>query len=358
MEEFENNEINRKSTTKKKKKKSKLKIFFKILIILLVIVLILAIGAGCGVLYIYKKLDKIDYKENELQKVEVNEGVENTGFMNIVLFGVDSRDNKYEEHAGGDTILIVSINNETKEVKLASVYRDSYLSVDGKNYSKITDYFRQNGAEKTVGLLNKNLDLDISEYVTINFAVVVDVINAVGGIEMTITKADLKYINDYIEEIRDVTGIHSKLLTKTGTYTLDGAQALAYARIRYIGTDIDRTNRQRMVLSKAFEKIKTMNVLQLNSLVDKVLPKVQTTLSPNEVIKLATGVTKYNIADSIGFPYEWADYQPAKVYYLAPKNLEKNVTQLHKDLFGEEDYEVSAELKKISDNLIKKTGLK
>lgn len=358
MEEFENNEINRKSTIKKKKKKSKLKIFFKILIILLVIVLILVIGAGCGVLYIYKKLDKIDYKENELQKVEVNEGVENTGFMNIVLFGVDSRDNKYEEHAGGDTILIVSINNETKEVKLASVYRDSYLSADGKNYTKITDYFRQNGAEKTVGLLNKNLDLDISEYVTINFAVVVDVINAVGGIEMTITKADLKYINDYIEEIRDVTGIHSNLLTKTGTYTLDGAQALAYARIRYIGTDIDRTNRQRIVLSKAFEKIKTMNVLQLNSLVDKVLPKVQTTLSPNEVIKLATGVTKYNITDSIGFPYEWADYQPAKVYYLAPKNLEKNVTQLHKDLFGEEDYEVSAELKKISDNLIKKTGLK
>lgn len=349
-------EKNVRKHSKKKKKKSIIKTFFKIVFILIIFIVVLA-GIGFG--YIYSKLGKIDYKQEELKEIEVNEGVENnTGYTNVVLFGVDARSNEYVNDAGSDCILIVSINNETKEVKLVSVYRDSYLSPDGIKYTKITDYFRQHNSEETVKLLNKDLDLDISEYVTINFNVVVNVVNAVKGIEMEITKADLKYINPYIDEIIAVTGIKSERLTKTGTYTLDGVQALAYARIRYIGSDIDRTNRQRIVLTKTFDKIKKMNVFQVNNLINEVFPKIQTTLSPKEIIKLATGITKYNIISSAGFPYEWADYQPNGVYYLSPRNLEKNVIRLHKELYGEEDYTVSAELKKISDNLIKKTGLK
>ena len=339
----------------KKKKKSVIKIFLKFILILIVI---LIIAVGCVVGYIYNKLGKMDYKDDELKEVAVNEGVDNVGYLNVALFGIDARCNDYEESAGSDSILIVSINKETKEIRLVSVYRDSYLSADGKDYTKITDYYRVNGAAKTVEVLNKCLDLDIKEYVNINFAVVVDVVNAVNGLEIEITKDDVKYINPYIDEIIRVTDVPSERITKPGNYTLDGAQALAYARIRYIGSDIDRTNRQRVVLSKTFDKVKKMNVFQINNIVDKVLPKLQTTLSPNEIIKLASSVTKYNITASEGFPYQWADYQPNGIYYLAPRNLEKNVIQLHKELFDEEDYQVSAELKKISDDLIKKTGLK
>lgn len=340
---------------RKKKKKSIIKGFIKFILILIFIVVILA-GIIYG--YIYSKLGKLDYRKDELKEIEVNEGVDNVGYLNIVLFGIDARSNEYEDGAGSDTILIVSINKQTKDIKLVSVYRDSYLSPDGKYYTKLTDYYRSNGAEKTVNLLNKNLDIEISEYVTINFAVVVDVINAVNGIEMEITKADVKYINEYIYGNMEITGVQSQLITEPGTYNLDGVQALAYARIRYIGTDIDRTNRQRVVLTKTFDKIKKMNLLQINNLIDKVLPKVITTLSSGEIVKLASGVTKYNISTSTGFPYEWGDYQPKGVYYLAPRNLEKNVIKLHKELFDEENYEVSKELKKISTNLINKTGLK
>jgi len=332
-----------------------LKTILKIFLILIILIII-AVGVLAG--YVYSKLGQIDYKEEELQEVEVNEGVDNIGYLNVALFGIDARSNEYVEDAGSDCILIASLNKETGEIKLVSVYRDTYLTADGKNYTKITDYYRMNNAEKTVNVLNKCLDLDITEYVNINFAVVVDVVDAVGGIEMEITKADVRYINSYIEEIINVTGVKSEKIKKPGTYTLNGVQALAYARIRYIGTDIDRTNRQRLVLSKAFEKIQKMNVFKINTLINQVFPKVQTTLSPNEIIKLATGITKYSISDSTGFPYEWADYQPNGIYYLAPRNLEKNVVRLHKELFDEEEYVVSEELKKISNTLINKTGLK
>lgn len=341
---------------RKKRKKNKILKFLLKFILVVIIVLVIAIGVVTG--YVYSKLGRLDFKANELQNIEINDGVSNIGYTNIALFGIDARNNEYNGDSGSDSILIVSIDNTTKQVRLVSVYRDSYLSSDGKKFYKITDFYRKYGSEKTVNLLNKNLDLDISEYVTINFAVVVDVVNLVNGIEMDITKDDIKYINGYIDENIAVTGINSKHITTPGTYTLDGIQALAYARIRYIGSDIDRANRQRVVLMKTFEKIKKTNIIQINNIVDKVLPKVQTTLSSNEILKLASGVTKYNISESIGFPYEWADYQPNGIYYLSPRNLEKNVIRLHKELFNEEDYKVSDELKKISNTLINKTGIK
>ena len=341
--------------TKKKKKRTLLKIILLIFLILIVLAVI-SLGALAG--YVLNKLSKIDYQGEMIENLEVNEGVENTGYLNIALFGIDSRNNDYDEASGSDCIMIVSLNRETKEVKMVSVYRDSYLCYEEGKYNKITDIYRKNGPEKTINTLNKNLDLDISEYVTINFDVVVDVVNAVGGIEMEITKQDLKYINPYINEIISVTGEKSSRLTKTGTYILDGVQALAYARIRYIGTDINRTERMREVLMKTFAKVKTMNLTQINNLANEVLPQVKTTLSQKEILSLATGITQYNITTSTGFPYEWADYQPKDAYYLAPRNLEQNVINLHKELFGEEEYQVSEDLKQISDKLIKITGIK
>jgi LCP family protein required for cell wall assembly len=345
--------------TRGKSKSSKGKTVLKVIAIILLILIILAVivlGIGAG--YIYNKLGKIDYDQDALSDVEINEGVQNTGYLNIALFGIDARNNEYEDGSGSDCIMVVSLNNDTKEVKMASIYRDSYLTADGSTFNKITDIYRSKGAETAVNVLNKNLDLDISEYVIINFNVVVDVVNAVDGVEMTITNADLKYINAYIDEIINVTGAKSSRLTKTGTYTLDGVQACAYARIRYIGTDTNRTERQREVLTKTFDKIKNMSVSQMNNLIDVVLPEVKTTINKTEIVKLALSATQYNISGSVGFPYEWSDYEPKGIYYLVPKNLKQNVIQLHKELFNEENYQVSSEVEAISNTLIKKTGIK
>lgn len=344
----------KKSKKKKKKKNILLKLIFRF-IMFLIILIVVTVGAFVG--YVYNKLSKIDYQVNGLDNVEVNEGVENEGYLNIALFGVDTRSNSYDNHSGSDCIMVISLNKKTKEVRMASVLRDSYLCYENDKYNKITDIYRKYGPETTVNVLNKNLDLDISEYVAVNFEVVADVINYIGGVEVEIGKADLNYINGYINENTKVTGIKSSYITKAGTYNLDGIQALAYARIRYVGTDVNRAERQREILTKAFEKVKKMNAVQLNGLIDKILPKVKTTISKSEIISLALSVTQYNITTSVGFPQKWADYQPGEVYYLAPRNLEANVKQLHLQLFDEEDYQVSKALKKISDNIITKTGI-
>ena len=339
--------------TKKKNNKT----FLKVIIIL---VAIIAICGGVIVGYISNKLSQINYKEDEKEnfEVEVNEGVNSEGYMNIALFGVDSRENSYD-NTRSDCIMIVSINEKTKKVKLASVYRDSYLKFPKKSFDKVTHAFAEGGPAYSISTLNTNLDLDISKYVAINFEVVLDAVDAVGGINMEITSEETKYINPYIDEIEEVCGKKADRITEAGTYNLNGVQALAYSRIRYTaGGDYKRTERMRDVLMKTFEKAKKMNLAELNNLADKILPEVSTNMSTIQIISLASKAAQYDIDESIGWPYEVRGYQPASVWYAAPVNLEENVKKLHKALFDEEDYEVSSTVKNISNELIKKTGYK
>ncbi len=255
--------------------------------------------------------------------------------------------------------MIVSINQETKKVKIASIYRDTYLQdTKTKKFDKITHAFMQGGAERSINNINTNLDLDITDYVAINFNVVVDVVDAVGGVTLDITNEEARYINPYIDEVNRDTGHKSKRITKGGTYTLDGVQATAYARIRYTaGGDWKRTERQRTVLNLAFEKAKKMNLLDLKKLADVVLKQVETNVSTTEIISLASKAASYEIDSTIGWPYTVRDYQPADVWYGVPSNLENEVKELHKYLFDEEDYQVSPTVKAISDKLIKQTGI-
>lgn len=344
---------NENGTKKKKKKNTLLKIF-------IIIIAILAILSGVIVGYISNKLSQIDYKKDEDEnfEVEINEGVNSDGYMNIALFGVDSRNNDYS-NTRSDCIIIVSINQKTKKVKLASVYRDSYLKIPKHSFDKVTHAFAEGGPALSISTLNTNLDLDISKYVAINFDVVVDAVDSVGGIQMEITSEETKYINSYIDEIEQVCGKKVDRITEAGTYNLNGVQALAYSRIRYTaGGDYKRTERMRDVLSRTFEKAKKLSLGDLNNLVNKILPEVSTNISSLEILSLASKVTQYEIDESIGWPYEVQGYQPASVWYAAPVNLEENVKKLHQALFDEENYEVSATVKSISNELIKKTGYK
>ena len=351
-EELKNEEIKTHSRKKKKKKKH---IFLKIVLILLAII---AIVAGIIVGYGYSKLSMLNYDEIDKNEIEVNEGVETaTGYRNILLLGVDSRQNDYS-NALSDSIMVVSLNQDEKKVKIASLYRESYLKI-GTSLDKLTHAYAKGGAKLSLSTINTNLDLDLTEYVAINFNVVVDVVNAVGGITMEITSQEAKYINAYIDEVNRVTKHNSSHITKAGTYKLDGVQALAYARIRYTdGGDYKRTERQRDVLNLVFAKVKKMNLIELNNIADMVLKEISTNISGSDIIGLLSQVASYEIEETTGWPYDVKGYQPNGVWYGAPVNLEKQVVQLHEFLFGEEDYQVSSNVKAISDEIIKKTGYK
>ena len=344
-----------KKSKKANKKKKKKHILLKIFIVLITIIAILA-GVAAG--YVYSLMSRIDHDDIDKNEIEINEGVETaTGYRNILLLGVDSRENEYSG-ALSDSIMIVSLNQDTKKIKIASVYRDSYLKI-GNSFDKITHAFAKGGAKLSLSSINTNLDLDLTEYVAINFNVVVDVVDAVGGVRKEITSEEVKYINDYIKEINNVTGHKSEKITKAGTYDLDGVQALAYSRIRYTaGGDYKRTERQREILDLVFEKVKKMNVVQLNNIAGKVLDEVSTNIPTNQILGLLPQVASYDIEETTGWPGDVRGYQPAKVWYGAPVNLEKQVIDLHKFLFDDEEYVPSQAVKTISNTLIKETGYK
>ena len=316
-----------------------MKKFLKIIgILLLIIILMIVITV-----FIYGKtlLNKINYENVTREQIQINEGVEEylAEYRNIAILGLDARDDTFS-NSRSDCIIIVSINNKTKDIKLVSVYRDTYLQIDGYGLDKITHAYAYNKAPLAINSINKNLDLDITEYVTINFESVTSIIDAIGGVQITVTNA----------EATQIPG-----LTTGGTYNLTGAQALAYGRIRKIDNDYARTERMRNVLEKVFEKAKKMDVAKLNSLVNELLPKVSTNITQNEILKMVPQIKSYNVVSSIGWPYEVRGYTGV-AWYAAPVTLESNVKQLHKELFNEQEYEVSKELKEISDKIIQKTG--
>ncbi|MDE5831365.1 MAG: LCP family protein [Clostridia bacterium] len=359
--EIENKHRSEKSGKRtKKKKKSKVKrVIFTFFIVFL---MAFAMAFGVAVGYAYNMLTEIEQDESfNKNEIEINEGVKTTGYRNILLYGVDARNQKNSYDGSlSDVIMIVSINQDTKKVRIASVYRDTYLqNPKNKTFDKITHAFGEGGPSLSMSIINTNLDLDITDYVAVNFNVVVDAVDAVGGVTIDITSEEAGYINQYIDEVNKTTGHKSKHITKGGTYTLDGVQATAYSRIRYTaGGDWKRTERQRKVLDLVFEKAKKMSIGELTSLANTVLGKVSTNLSKTEILYLISQAASYEIEESKGWPFEVADYQPNGVWYGVPKNLEKQVTSLHEFLFDKEDYVPSTSVKSISDAMIKRTGIK
>lgn len=316
-----------------------MKKIFKALIIIILIVLI--IGIAVVAIFLRSKLNKINYENVSKEDIEINDGVEEllTGYTNIALLGLDARDNTFE-NSRSDCIMIISINNETKDVKISSVYRDTYLQIEGIGLDKVTHAYAYGKAPLALSTINANLDLDITEYVTINFDSVINIVDAIGGVEIEVTNA----------EATQIPGISG-----AGTYNLTGTQALAYGRIRKIDNDYVRTERMRTVVIKVFEKAKTLSLTKLNSLIDELLPEVYTNITQTEILSYSSKIAQYNVVDNFGWPYEVRGYTGA-AWYAAPVTLEENVRQLHESLFANEEYEVSETVKQISNQIINKTG--
>ena len=346
-----NNKVNVKNKNNKKYKKNKNKKKKIIIAFLLLIVILLGVVTG----FIYNKLSKVNFFELDNSKLGIGN---KTGYRNIALFGVDSRNMNSTKGSRSDAIIIVSINQKTKDVNLISVYRDTYLDVEGHGLTKVTHAHAYGGPELAINTLNRNLDLDINEFVAVNFEVVADVVDLVGGIEVTIEKNEVEQMNKYIKDTSKNVGRQASLITTSGKQKLDGIQAVTYARIRKTaGGDYKRTERMRTVLKAVFEKAKTMNVGTLNEIANKILPEVQTNIGLSEIISLIPSITSVNISDSTGWPYDNIGKNVNGASCVIPTTLEANVVKLHRELFNQQDYTPSETVKSINESIIKKTGL-
>ena len=306
-------------------------------IIAIVLCIILIIGIAAVAIFLKSKLSKINYEDVTPEDIKINEGIEEElkDYTNIAILGLDKKDETFDYNRS-DCIIIISINNNTKDVNLVSVYRDTYLQIEDHGLDKITHAYAYNKAPLALSTINTNMDLNITKYVTISFDSVIEIIDAIGGVTLDISSA----------EATQIKGINS-----AGTYNLNGTQALTYGRIRKIDSDYARTERMRTVLIKFFEKAKALPYGKLNALIDQTLPCVSTNISQTDILTYASKINQYNIKKSFGWPYDIKEVT-LDAWYGVPDTLESNVKQLHEDLFEIENYEVSDKVKMISQEII------
>ena len=342
---------------KKKRKKSKVAFFFTMLIAEVFVLGV--IFAYAYALKQYSKIQRPDYNVEQVLNTDLSEKklAEMRGYRNIAVFGVDSRDSSVGRGNRSDVIIICSIDQSNGEIKLVSVYRDTYLDVGKNSFQKATHAYSYGGPARAVKMLNDSLDLNITDYITFNWKAVATAVNILGGVDIDITPAEFKYINSYITETVKGTGIGSVQLKAPGMQHLDGVQAVAYARLRYMDTDYQRTERQRKVVELAFEKAKKADPKTLNDLLGNVLSMVATNLTWQDGLDVINDIGKYKLVDTQGFPFKKDDMtKGTKGFIVVPIDLESNVVQLHSYLFKDENYEASAKVKAYSERISEDTG--
>lgn len=354
-----NKEREEENNMRKKKKMNKgLKIFLIILLVL--VIFILGLGVA-GYTFVNGKIGKMQKENIDTTAVGINEETkqELKGYRNIALLGIDSRADDYGLGNRSDCMMIASINQETNEIKLISVYRDTYVYVmenGTKRLDKITHAYSYGGAQNTLKSLNEAMDLNITEFVTVNFDAVIAAVDSLGGVYIDIDKSEIKYVNDYIDATSESSGVKSSHITHSGRQKLDGVQAVSYTRVRYTaGGDYKRTERMRTVVEAMLSKAKTLGVGQLNSFADTILPKIRTNISSSEIWGLIPKLASFKVTESIGWPYDTKGITLDR-WYGVPVTLQSNVERLHKEAFEQEDYEASDTVKEMSAAIVKKTG--
>ena len=353
--------------------KSKIK---KIIFAVEIIVLLLFIGG----LYVYgqlnSKLDKINQPVLDDSKIKVNQEVQDsidsqestlTGYTTYALFGIDHRDkNTALGGENSDTIIIASVNNDTKDVKLVSVYRDTLLNLGNDTYSKANAAYAYGEAEQAITMLNTNLDLNISEYATVNFNALTTIIDDLGGLDMDMSYAEIVHMNNYCVETSEETGKDYTPIELPDRpddieavqyhYHLNGVQATSYCRIRYTASlDMGRTERQRRVIQMIVSKAKSAGLGKIFKIMDDVFPMVTTSMTKDEILQLLPTLIGYSVDDTTGFPTSYK-FSNVKGSIIVPTTLETNVIELHKFLYGDEAYTPSATVKANSEKILEIVG--
>lgn len=309
-------------------------------------VCILLTVLAAGIVIVASKVEKLDIVELDTDALNISNEVEHeTGYLNVALFGLDSREGTLGEGNRSDTMMIASLNLETKEVRLVSVFRDTLLQLSDGSYNKANAAYSFGGPEAAIGLLNKNMDMNIEKYVAVNFNVLVDVIDAVGGIDVYMSYDEVVHMNNYCVETSAVTGKdYTPIEPATDTFHLNGVQAVSYARIRYTsGGDIERAARQRLVISKIVEKAQNMNITTLNRIIDSVFPNISTNFTLTEMASYAKDYKEYILGESLGFPSQhYFDMITGVGSVVIADTLALNVEEVHQFLFGDNGYTASS----------------
>ena len=354
----------KKSSKPVKKKRKVLRRAILVAILILVAFMALAVGAFAMVANTLSSIGSLDIDKHNLAIGE--QGKEALkDYKNIAILGVDSRNMEDDSESRSDAMVIMSINKETDEVRMFSVFRDTLLDLGGDHgLDKLTHAYSYGGAELTVAALNRNLDLNISKAVVINWKTVAEVIDSLGGIKIDVQESEIEELNKYVGGTAKATGSEKIKVEHAGKQTLNGAQAVTYARIRQdaITGDYRRNERMKIVMATTFKKAKNADLLTLKKLCDNALPQAKTNLTTSEMMRMAFKFKKYDMTSSTtGWPYDvegWiGEAGGGSAWYGPPVTLESNVKKLYKKFFGISGYEPSVEVETISKNISELTGL-
>lgn len=357
--------VSGKKTARVKKRKRRVVLFGLELLILAGVLLWVWTNAKMDKIQTDEAFEAEDVKNEELTK-ETRDVLGQ--YTTIALFGLDNRDSNSYNSGNSDVIMVVRIDKDTKEVRLVSVYRDTYLKMadldNTEAYSKANAAYAVGGPQQAVRMLNTNLDLDIQEYVSFDFDAVAEAVDILGGVEIGVTEEEAGHLNNYCIETSEVTGKEYEELPGEGIYNLNGVQAVSYGRIRYtVGDDFKRTERQRLVVYKMVEKALASDIGTINELIDAVFPKIKTSLGKAEIAAMAMDAFNYKMGDNAGFPFAKENkvvnisYQKADADCVIPVSLSANVKQLHDFLYGNTGYTVTDSVESISDEIMYRTGV-
>ena len=327
-------------------------IFLRILFVLLLLVCIV------GGFFFFKmrkvlnlqRVNSVDLEET--LKLGISPQVKNNekmkGYKNIALFGVDSRSGDLLEGDNrSDSMMVCSIHEETGEIRLVSVYRDTILEVGDGYYTKANSAYALGGPAQAINMLNQNFDLNIVDFVTVGFEGLAHTIDALGGIEIQIDEEEREYLNQYVHDMHLELGTEDTPVEESGTVLMNGIQATAYSRIRYTaGDDFKRAERQRTVLQKTLDKARESGPTALVAVANNVVGDMATSLSTAELLNLIMKASNLELAGTGGLPQEeyrgfGSTYEDGE--FILPLDLEENICWLHSFLFGEENYIISEE---------------
>lgn len=282
----------------------------------------------------------------------------NGKFM-IAFFGVDSREGDLGAGTRSDSMMICSIDMSTHEVKLISLYRDTYLNLGNGTYNKCNSAYALGGPEQALSMINMNTDLYVDQYITVGFEGLIDAIDALGGVPINVKEEEIFHLNNYQMTMAEQLNLDYVPVLNPGMQMLNGLQATAYCRIRYTaGDDFKRAERQRTVTAAMMERAGKVSLSALTDAASKILPNVSTSLSLSDIISMMNLVGGYEVTVSDGFPFEGlrnGGTIGSKGSCVVPTDLTKNVRKLHKVLFDEEDYKVSDSIKKYNSKIIEDT---
>lgn len=305
--------------------------------------------------------EELTEKYGALEGTGSSSGRRNDLYVNYALFGVDSRDGNLGKGARSDSIMVLSLDETNNKARLVSVYRDTYLPVTSGSYNKANSAYAYGGPEKAVEMLEQNLDIEIEDYVSVDFSALADSIDALGGVTLDITEDEIRYLNEYEEIMARQQKRKYVPVEKAGVQKLNGLQATAYCRIRYTtGDDYKRTERQRTVLSQLGEEVKDATVIELLRMASSIFPKVNTSLTMSETLSLLGSAADYDLVGSDGLPqkeYRREMNLGSAGSVVVPATLEDNVRWLHKWMFGDSLYEPSDTVLEASSAISQRAGL-